>query len=406
MMVAVAVTATSVRYDGHRVYRLDVNASDLFHRKIVAELHESKQWKLDWWDEVDVRIPPVHEAEVIQYLQEQGIPYHIMIENVQQLIDDERVQRDAADDDDWFASYHDFADINTFVDSLATQYPNLMSVQAIGNSYENRVITAVTVRSNATTGKIGMTYEGGIHAREWIAHATILYILNQLVTNYGKDQTITQLVDAIEWTIIPVVNPDGYDYTWTTDRMWRKTRHPNAGSSCIGVDPNRNWDNHWCQAGASKDPCDDSYCGPSAFSEIEVKTVADFIRVNRTNTQGFIDFHSYSQLWMCPYGWTDKKPTDYTAQMALGNAAAAALKAKHGTTYEVGTIYETVYPASGSSADYLYDSAHVKFPYGVELRDTGTYGFLLPASQIIPSGEETFAAAVAMAQYILAHQDA
>jgi len=331
-----------------------------------------------------------------------------MIEDVQALIDAERAlieaSRASSEPNDWFSAYHDLDDINAFVQSLATQYPHLVTIDPVGHSYQNRPIVAVNVRSNVTTGKIGIVYEGGIHAREWIAHATVLWILNQLVTQYGKDATITKLVDQIAWTIIPVVNPDGYDYTWTTDRMWRKTRKPNSGSTCVGVDPNRNWDNHWCQAGASTDPCDDAYCGPNAFSEIEVLSVANFIKTNRTNTQGFIDFHSYSQLWMTPYGWTDTKPKDYNAQMDLGKQAAAALKAKHGTVYQVGSIYEIVYPASGSSADWCYDSSNVKYPYGVELRDTGTYGFLLPASQIIPSGEETFEAAKTMAQYILSHQ--
>jgi len=185
--------------------------------------------------------------------------------------------------------------------------------------------------------------------------------------------------------------------------MWRKTRTPNTGSSCIGVDPNRNWDTHWCQIGASSDPCSDSYCGPSPFSDLVVANVANFIKNKRNNTKAFIDFHSYSQLWMTPYGYTASKPRDYAAQYEMGKEAVAALKTKYGTVYQVGPIYTIVYPASGSSADWLYDTLGVKYPFGVELRDTGTYGFILPSSYIVPSGVETFEAAKAMGNYLIAH---
>ena len=93
----------------------------------------------------------------------------------------------------------------------------------------------------------------------------------------------------------------------------------------------------------------------------------------------------------------------WCAQNGLSAAAVAAIKATHGKTYEYGPIATTIYPASGSSADYTYGVCGVKYSYGVELRDTGEFGFLLPPEEIIPSGEEIFAAVVAMGQYIEAH---
>jgi len=184
--------------------------------------------------------------------------------------------------------------------------------------------------------------------------------------------------------------------------MWRKTRSPNPGSSCKGTDPNRNWDNHWCVVGASRDPCSDSYCGRQAFSESETRSVGQYIK-GVPRLRGFVDFHSYSQLWMTPYGWTSARPKDYNLQMDVANGAVAAIKAKSGLTYRAGPIYTIIYPASGSSADYGYDNANVTYSYGVELRDTGQYGFLLPASQIIPTGEEIWQAVKFMVNYILSH---
>jgi hypothetical protein len=163
--------------------------------------------------------------------------------------------------------------------------------------------------------------------------------------------------------------------------MWRKTRKPNAGSICIGTDPNRNWDDHWCQQGADRDPCSDAYCGSSAFSEREVKAVADY-NLKVGNVKGFIDFHAYSQLWMQPYGWTSALPADETDQTNAGNAAVKAIKQTHGKTYKEGSIYTIIYPASGSSADWGYDTAKVKYPYGI-----ATLLYHLPHSHTHPHND-------------------
>ena len=98
---------------------------------------------------------------------------------------------------------------------------------------------------------------------------------------------------------------------------------------------------------------------------------------------------------MVPYGFQGTRPTTYTYMNGLAIKAAAALKAVHGTKFTTGDIYNTIYQASGNSADYAY-SVGVAAPFAVELRDTGNYGFSLPASQIVPSGEETWAAFAAI----------
>lgn len=56
--------------------------------------------------------------------------------------------------------------------------------------------------------------------------------------------------------------------------------------------------------------------------------------------------------------------------------------------------------AAGGSDDWAKGVAGVKYSYTIELRDTGNYGFLLPASQIIPTGEETFEGFLVVANFI------
>lgn len=103
---------------------------------------------------------------------------------------------------------------------------------------------------------------------------------------------------------------------------------------------------------------------------------------------------------MSNWGYTDELPPDYQQQNELSKAVVDAIFSVHGTKFDYGPISTIIYPASGSSADYTYAVCGVKYSYGAELRDTGEYGFLLPADQIIPSGEETFAGIVAMGKYI------
>jgi murein tripeptide amidase MpaA len=318
-----------------------------------------------------------------------------MISDLQKLID-RQLMRSGDAPEDFFSQYNKYEDIIAWVKTLPTQYPNLVTLVPLGNSYEGRELLAVKVTSGTGT-KPAVWFDGGLHAREWIAVGVTVWMLNQLLADYNRDPIVTKVVNCLEIYVLPVFNPDGYVYTWTDNRMWRKTRSPNAGSSCIGTDPNRNWDFEWNGEGVSQDPCSDAYLGPAAFSEIEVKTVGLFIK-NLGNIRGYINFHSYAQLWMSPWGYTDTRPPDYAIQNTLGGQCVAALRAVNGTVYDNGCISIIIYPASGSSADYTYAVAKAVYSYGVELRDTGTYGFVLPPDQIVPSGEETYAAIKVWAQ--------
>merc|ERR1712232_552408 len=159
---------------------------------------------------------------------------------------------------------------------------------------------------------------------------------------------------------------------------------------------------HWNEAGSSSDPCSESYAGARAGDQPEIKAVMNYLRTG-DNFLGYMNFHSYSQLWMSPWGYTYSHPTDYDVQHAGGAAAVATLEAVHGTRFQNGAIAEIIYQASGSSCDYAYGACNILFSYGAELRDTGAHGFVLPASEIIPSGEETFAATKALSKYMIAH---
>jgi len=411
LFVILAVASARVTFTGHKVIRMTLQPGQ------VAAVSALEPMNLDWWKpypestkvpvEADLRLSPEQFGDITTYLTQHGIAWEIMIEDVEEL---DRLQRIPASNDpnpDWFAAYHDYNSTMQWTRDIAANYSSIATLVTVGTSYEKRPMLGIRVRGKGTQRKPQIFYDGGIHAREWIAPATVQYVLFQLVSNYGKDQQITNLVDGIDWTICPIFNTDGYQYTHSTNRMWRKTRKPNSGSACIGTDPCRNSDDHWGGKGASKDPCSDTFMGAKPFDNPEVKAIADYVtNLDKTvgPVRGYINFHSYSQLWMSPWSYDYVHPQDpeYTKQRTLNRAAVAAIKASSGLTYREGPGAETIYPASGDITDYVYDNCKTAtYAVCVELRDTGRYGFLLPPDQIIPTGKEIWEAAKVMARQIL-----
>src|SRR5690606_7279803 len=166
--------------------------------------------------------------------------------------------------------------------------------------------------------KPALFLHGLIHAREWITGSASMYIADRLVRDYGTDPAMTSMLDAYEVIIVPITNPDGYVYTWTNDRLWRKNRRPNANGS-FGVDNNRNWGFGWGGPGASTQPGSETYRGTGPFSEPETQVLRDFITDNPRIVMT-LDIHSFSQLILSPWGFTDTLPADASLFDAI-NAA-------------------------------------------------------------------------------------
>jgi murein tripeptide amidase MpaA len=246
--------------------------------------------------------------------------------------------------------------------------------------------------------KPAMWFDGGIHAREWISPATVMYMLMELVEH---DADHPDLTENLDWYILPVVNPDGYLYTQTDNRLWRKTRVPNGNTGCFGTDANRNWGFHWGTGGSSDDPCSDIYMGSEPFSEVENRNMRDFLIANKDQIKFYNNVHSYSQLVLVPWGWGYEEPDNVDDLYAMANKGNDALYAVHHKTFEVGCIPCLLYVASGGTLDWTLGELGIPYSYAMELRDTGSYGFILPPDQIIPSGEEVWAFHMTVAREII-----
>ncbi|VTJ89115.1 Hypothetical predicted protein [Marmota monax] len=254
----------------------------------------------------------------------------------------------------------------------------------------------------AKRNKPAIFIDCGFHAREWISPAFCQWFVREAVRTYGQEIHMTELLNELDFYVLPVVNIDGYVYTWTKNRMWRKTRSTQAGTSCVGIDPNRNFAAGWCEVGASKNPCSDTYCGPAPESEKETKALADFIRNNLSSIKAYLTIHSYSQMLLYPYSYTYNLPKNNVELNSLAKAAVKELASLHGTKYTYGPGATTIYLAAGGSDDWAYDQG-IKYAFTFELRDQGRHGFLLPESQIQATCEETLLAVKHMAGYVLEH---
>ncbi|CAD6208967.1 GSCOCG00010780001-RA-CDS [Cotesia congregata] len=380
------------RYDNYQVFRVVPKTTQ--QNNFLHEISEISGYS--FWDgphfvnsSADVMVSPKKLKEFKQLMNASGMECKVHIENVQDLMENEILSHNKliSAEFDW-QSYHSLEEIYAWLDSLEKTYPDKVKVVVAGKTYEGREIKGVKV--SFKKGNPGIFIEGNIHAREWITSATVTFILNELLTSQQTE--VRELAEKHDWYIFPVFNPDGFAYTHdkvsVIDRLWRKTRKPYT-KICYGSDPNRNWGYKWNQGGASSFPCAETYAGSSAFSDIETKTMSEYITSIGDKFFAYIAFHSYSQLLLFPYGHTTAHLDNHNELKAIGLKTIDALSKRYGTQYVTGNIAETIYVASGSSMDWVKATFKTRISYTYELRDKGRYGFLLPADQIIPTGQET-----------------
>ncbi|KDR22871.1 Zinc carboxypeptidase A 1 [Zootermopsis nevadensis] len=384
LLLAVLVSA-KVRYDRHQVFRLV--PEDKHQLQALRDLEEQAQ-ELDFWTSprglntsVDIMVPPHLLRDFYNMVRKNNLKTKIFIKDVQKAIDNEKPAQNVRAGYGW-TDYYDLDETNDYLRSLAEDYPDIVQLYVGGSSYEGRDILGVKLSYKDGNPKIFI--ESGIHAREWICPSLSTWILNQLLTS--EDPDVRSIAENFDWYVFPSVNPDGYQYSHTTNRMWRKTLTP--GTVCNGVDPNRNWDDHWNEGGASSNECSEIYAGTGPFSTVETASLAETIK--ELNPTVYFSFHSYSQLLMVPFGHRHETADNYYKLLEIGSKAAHSLSQRYGTQYVVGSIINAIYEATGGSMDWAKSKLNVPYTFEWELRDEGQYGFLLPAEQIIPTALETF----------------
>ncbi|MEV6424285.1 M14 family metallopeptidase [Streptomyces sp. NPDC051662] len=288
------------------------------------------------------------------------------------------------------SNYHNYAEMTSEINSIVAANPGIASQRVIGTTYQGRNITAIKISDNVATdeNEPEVLFTHHQHAREHLTVEMALYLLKELTSDYGTDSRVTNIVNNREIWIIPDLNPDGGEYDIATGsyRSWRKNRQPNSGSTAVGTDLNRNWAYRWgCCGGSSGSASSDTYRGSAAESAPEVKVVANFVRgrvVGGTQQiKAAIDFHTYSELVLWPFGYTTADTTtgmtadDRNAFAAIGQKMAAS----NGYTPEQSS---DLYITDGSIDDWLWGT-HKIFGYTFEMYPSSGGGGFYPPDEVI-----------------------
>ncbi|XP_057692938.1 carboxypeptidase A1-like [Corythoichthys intestinalis] len=403
VLAVVLVAAVSKEtFEGHQVLR--IVAKNEAQLSFLKQMEDMEEYELDFWRKasdvdahVDIRVPPRSLEAVKHFLESHNIKYSVMIEDLQAILDKEQkdintfvCETESGNTDSFdFHRYHSVSEIYRFQDMLVAENPELVSKMVIGQSYEGRPLNVLKF-STGGINRPANWIDTGIHACEWVTQASGTWIAKKIVNDYGRDPVLTAILKRMDIFLEIIVNPDGFYYSHTTNRLWRKTRKPNRGSYCVGVDLNRNWDVNFGGIGSSGIPCSEMYRGPRAHSESEVSSIVNFVK-SHGNIKSFVSIHSYSQMLLYPYGYTLRPVKDRAELHNLAKKAITEMASLYGTRYQYGSIINTLYWASGASIDWTYNQG-IKYSFTLELRDTGRYGLLLPANQIVPTAEESWVA--------------
>ncbi|CCD72562.2 Zinc carboxypeptidase A 1 [Caenorhabditis elegans] len=371
---------------------------------------------------VDIMVAPEHTDQFRQYLEKHGYTFQVAIDDLHKLLIEKEGNLSTHSNDDAFflkrlhddvgfhsrlrmGEYYSYSVLSTWLERIAENMPDIAKLIKVGTTIEGRDILGLKFGKDTPDKKI-VVIDAGIHAREWAAIHTASYFINLIVNGREEDPQIQNYLDNIVLYIIPVLNPDGYEYTRTDKtnpraRMWRKSRSPKAcafdgvrNSCCMGVDLNRNFDFRFSEIGASRYPCSEIYHGPSAFSEPESKAYSQFLTSLKGRLEAYITLHSYSQLWI--YSYSHRKFTyapDIEETRRVAAKAVQELGRMYGTKYRHGTGPEIIYAFSGGSTDWAKETLKIKYSYTIELRPgyEEWNGFVLDKNQLIPTAKETWA---------------
>ncbi|KAK6455209.1 uncharacterized protein RJT20DRAFT_55478 [Scheffersomyces xylosifermentans] len=309
----------------------------------------------------------------------------------------------------FFKEYRPLETIDAWLEILQQTYPNIITLEDIGHTYEHRSYKVVHfhVPNNDEHGdRKTIVVTGGVHAREWISVSSVLFTIYELLQLYVENPN-SKILKELDFLFIPVSNPDGYEYTWTTDRLWRKNRQETIFPRCFGIDIDHSFDFHWTKS--SDWACGEEYSGEVPFEAIETQIWEQYL--NATNNDhkiwGYIDLHSYAEEVLYPYAYScSEMPRDEENLIELAYGISKAIRMQSGKTYSVlpACIDKDVdlLPdlGAGNGLDYMYHN-RAYWAYQLKLRDSGSHGFLLPGKYIEPVGMEIFAGIKYFCSFIL-----
>jgi carboxypeptidase T len=283
--------------------------------------------------------------------------------------------------------FHNYAEMKAEMEQIAREFPDLVSLISMGRSLEGREMLGLRLNAHSKglepSALPGAIFMGGHHAREHLSVEVPLKMARYLATNFQTDDVIRNLLQNRDIYIFPSINPDGSEFDIADGRYksWRKNRKANGGSSCAGVDLNRN-------------PCSDVYMGASAFSEPETQNVKAFVEA-RPNLKVLLTFHTFSELILYPWGHTYDDITN-PAHLSAYRTMAQTMAGWNGYTPQPSS---DLYITSGDTTDWAYGTLGIfSFTFELSPRDMWGGGGFYPGQGAI---ETTFQANIKPVMYLI-----
>lgn len=358
----------------------------------MTNLLEKRGWNISY----TVIIEDLPQMVFESYPQKCEIQHNRYVPSMVDEIDSVEVSKIGDENGTFFKSYHPLESIYSCIELLENAYPNILNVKDIGKTSEGRPFKIIHISTGKEEDKRTLIITAGIHAREWISVSSALYVVLKLLESY-KENT-ESLLSKFNFIIVPSLNPDGYVYTWTQDRLWRKNRQSSASSDCVGIDIDHSFGFHWSTS--REGPCGDEYSGKKPLDAVEARIWDSFMQQINTTHQivAYIDLHSYAQEILYPYAYScDESPLDEENLIELAYDMSKAIRLLEGRLYDAlpacveNDLDLTPDFGSGTALDYMYHYK-ARWAYQIKLRDTGNHGFLLPSKYIEPVGNEVFSA--------------
>jgi len=378
LAVILAVCGEKVKYNGYSVLRMQINNTNLHDIRNIVETFNLDVWgenALEEW--IDIMIPP-NEA-ISKFLKRHD--HVIRIEDVEKFIQNAQ-NENVTKRQVFFDHFPTWEEANVWLDAIQDVYPANTEKFIVGRTYEGKEIRGIKIFVTGSP-KRAVFLQGGIHAREWITVTSALYIVQQLLVS-------KTLLNNFDFYIVPIFNIDGYIYTHNVERLWRKNRQPNSGSTCMGTDLNRNYQTGWGREGSSNNPCSDIYRGTTFSSSPEVMSISAYIS-SINNLAYFLDVHCCGSMFMSAWGFTTDLPADYGAMLPVMQEAQKGIENANGNTYSIGTSARVIYISSGGSVDWVYGGAGVIQSFTLEAIGS----FVAPPSSILPIAQEIYSGVIA-----------
>jgi len=266
--------------------------------------------------------------------------------------------------------YKSYEEGCAFLEACVEKYPDLISIESIGTTWEGRPIMLATISRHVAYAKLkpALLYTGTAHAREWIGHELAIEFIDHILSNYNNNPEILETLSQNTLYIVPCLNPDGFEYSRKHFSFWRKNRRDN-GDGTFGVDLNRNFEIGYRK---STNTSSNVYGGPHPFSEPETLAIKNFVDEHENITIA-LDYHSQGNVFFPAHKFNHESEIEGTDMNTLCANMNYHIHKVTGRHYGINRGKPPTKLISGSGREYYYSKGIIAIVVEVGTRNIPDY---------------------------------